>query len=227
MTDRTRWTEKHLHCRFTNQSLLEQALTHRSASKKNNERLEFLGDALLSFTIANELYKSQPDGSEGDLSRARAALVNKTSLASIGRRVEIDSQIILGQGELRSGGAQRSSALADTVEALIGAVFLDQGYAAAEQLIILLFGESLETLPDSAALKDPKTKLQEWLQGRGYPLPKYSVQSILGSDHNKTFEIVCAVEGQEACSTGRGSSRRGAEQDAAAAMLTVLTGERQ
>ena len=223
MTDRVRWADKHLKFRFTDTSLLERALTHRSASKHNNERLEFLGDALLNFSIARRLYAQRPDDAEGDLSRARAALVNKTVLAAIGREIEIDTQIILGPGESRSGGAQRSSALADTLEALIGAVFLDGGYDAAEQLMESLFAKRLESLADADALKDSKTRLQEWLQGRGWGLPHYTVEVIHGQDHNQTFTVTCHVDEQQRQTEGTGSSRRRAEQDAAAAMLACLS----
>jgi ribonuclease III len=223
LTDRVRWADEHLKFRFTDTFLLERALTHRSASKHNNERLEFLGDALLNFSIARRLYSLRPDDAEGDLSRARAALVNKTVLAAIGREIEIDTQIILGPGESRSGGAQRSSALADTLEALIGAVFLDGGYDAAEQLMESLFAKRLESLDDADALKDSKTRLQEWLQGRGWGLPHYTVEVIHGQDHNQTFTVTCYVDEQQRQTKGTGSSRRRAEQDAAAAMLAVLS----
>lgn len=225
MTERNRWADKHLNFRFKDLALLEQALTHRSASKHNNERLEFLGDAFLSFAIARRLYRARPHDTEGDLSRARSALVNRSVLAAIGRELEIDSQIILGPGESRAGGAQRASALADTVEALIGAVFLDGGHGAADELIEMLFAKRLESLPDAGALKDSKTRLQEWLQGRGRGLPRYAVASIKGRDHSQTFEVVCRVDGMAQKTQGSGSSRRRAEQEAAAAMLEVLSRE--
>ena len=227
MIDRVNWAEKYLDYRFSDTSLLDQALTHRSASKTNNERLEFLGDALLNFTIAKDLYLLRPGDSEGDLSRGRAALVNKVTLAEIGRELVIDTQIILGQGELRSGGAQRSSTLADTVEAVIGAILLDGGHAAAERVIQSLLSDRAESLPQLSELKDAKTRLQEWLQGRGLSLPRYAVALVEGGDHEQTFTVSCEVDGQEAKTTGFGRSRRYAEQDAAAAMLAVLTGERE
>jgi ribonuclease III len=221
---RVRWAEKHLRYSFNDPELLEKALTHRSASKDNNERLEFLGDSLLNFSVARRLYTLRPDDSEGDLSRARAALVNRNVLAAIGRELEIDTQIILGAGELRSGGARRSSALADTVEALIGAVFIDSGYASADRLIESLFTNRLESLPDAGALKDAKTRLQEWLQGRGRGLPRYTVERIDGREHNQIFTVICLVDEQQQ-TKGSGSSRRRAEQDAAAAMLAALSRE--
>jgi ribonuclease-3 len=225
VTDRSLWAKQYLDYTFSDPALLERALTHRSASKHNNERLEFLGDALLSFVVAEALYRLRPEAAEGDLSRARASLVNKSTLAEVGREIGIDAHIILGAGELRTGGAQREAALADTVEAVIGAVVLDGGAAAAESLIQLLLADRIADLPDSAELKDAKTKLQEWLQGRGYALPQYSVESVEGRDHDQVFSVVCEVDEKDARTTGKGSSRRRAEQDAAAAMLAILTGE--
>jgi ribonuclease-3 len=221
-----RWAEAKLRYTFKDPALLEQALTHRSASKNNNERLEYLGDSFLSFAIARRLYDLRPEDTEGDLSRARAALVKESSLAAIGQSLGIDSELVLGAGELRSGGAQRGAVLADAVEAVIGAVLLDGGTVAAEALIDLLFAERLVALPDAATLKDAKTRLQEWLQGRGLRLPSYAVESVHGRDHEQTFIVSCEVTEKNAHTTGQGPSRRRAEQEAAAAMLLVLTGER-
>jgi ribonuclease III len=225
VSSRADWAEKHLRYTFKDPALLERALTHRSASRDNNERLEYLGDSFLSFATARRLYDLRPHDDEGDLSRARAALVKQATLATIGQRLQLDAQVILGPGELRSGGAQRVAVLADAVEALIGAVLLDGGATAAEALIDLLFAAEFASLPDAATLKDPKTRLQEWLQGNGFRLPVYNVQSVSGRDHEQTFIITCTVEEKDAHTTGRGSSRRHAEQEAAAAMLSVLTGE--
>ena len=222
---RARWAETYLHHHFADPKLLERALTHRSASKHNNERLEFLGDAFLNFTIARRLYDSRPDASEGDLSRARAALVNQATLAEIGREIGIDRQLVLGKGELRSGGAQRAAVIADAVEAVIGAVLLDGGGEVAERLVDRLFAARLESLPASAELKDPKTRLQEWLQGRGLPLPAYSVSDVEGRDHEQVFTVLCRVNGLDIETVGRGRSRRLAEQDAAAAMLAEFAGD--
>jgi ribonuclease-3 len=222
---RARWAETHLAYVFSDPALLERALTHRSASKDNNERLEYLGDSFLSFAIARRLFALRPEDTEGDLSRARAALVKEPTLAAIGHRLKLDEQIILGAGELRSGGAQRGAVLADAVEAVIGAVLLDGGSAAAEALIDLLFAAEFAQLPAAAELKDAKTKLQEWLQGNGLRLPTYSVRSVQGRDHEQTFVVSCEVEERNASTTGQGPSRRRAEQQAAAAMLSVLTGE--
>jgi ribonuclease III len=226
VTSRARWAEAQLQYSFKDPALLELALTHRSASKSNNERLEYLGDSFLTFAIARRLYELRPDDTEGDLSRARAALVKEPTLAQIGLTLGLDAQIVLGAGELRSGGAQRGAVLADAVEALIGAVLLDGGVAAAEALIDLLFAEQLESLPDAATLKDSKTRLQEWLQGKGLSLPVYTVEAVHGRDHEQTFAVSCAVAEKDAYTTGQGQSRRRAEQEAAAAMLSVLTGER-
>lgn len=225
MSSRGDWAERYLHYTFKDPALLERALTHRSASRNNNERLEYLGDSFLSFVTARRLYDRRPMDDEGDLSRARAALVKQPTLAGVGLRLQLDAQMILGPGELRSGGAHRVAVIADAVEAVIGAVLLDGGTAAAEAVIDLLFAEEFANLPDAATLKDPKTRLQEWLQGNGFKLPIYGVQSVSGRDHEQTFVVTCTVEERNAHTTGRGSNRRYAEQEAAAAMLAVLTGE--
>ncbi len=225
MSGRGRWAETQLEYTFKNAALLDLALTHRSASKANNERLEYLGDSFLNFAIARRLFERRPNDTEGDLSRARAALVKEPTLAALGQKLGIDAQLTLGAGELRSGGAQRAALLADAVEALIGAVLLDGGAAAAEAVVDLMFADQFESLPDAATLKDPKTRLQEWLQGRGLPLPSYAVTAVHGRDHAQTFVVECEVREQNAVTTGQGQSRRRAEQEAAAAMLVVLTGE--
>jgi ribonuclease III len=226
VSSRARWAEATLRYSFNDPTLLEQALTHRSASKNNNERLEYLGDSFLNFAIARRLYALRSEDTEGDLSRARAALVKEQTLAAMGQSLGIDAEIVLGAGELRSGGAQRGAVLADTVEALIGAVLLDGGTVAAEALIDWLFAEQIAALPDAATLKDAKTRLQEWLQGKGLHLPVYAVESVHGRDHEQTFVVSCEVTEKHAYTTGQGPSRRRAEQEAAAAMLAVLIGER-
>jgi ribonuclease-3 len=221
------WAEAQLGYTFKDPALLDLALTHRSASKSNNERLEYLGDSFLTFAIARRLFELRSGDTEGDLSRARAALVKEPTLAAIGFALGVDAQLILGLGELRTGGAQRAAIVADAVEALIGAVLLDGGAAAAEAVVDLMFAEQFKSLPDAAALKDPKTRLQEWLQGRGLPLPSYAVTAVHGRDHEQTFVVECLVREKNVQTTGRGQSRRAAEQDAAAAMLVALTGERR
>lgn len=225
MTSRSVWAETVLRYSFRDSSLLERALTHRSAARANNERLEYLGDSFLSYAIARRLYERREADTEGDLSRARAALVREATLAEIGRSLELDKQVVLGSGELRSGGAQRSAMLADAVEALIGAVLLDGGAEAAEAVIDRLFGTQLDSLPAADALKDPKTKLQEWLQGHGLKLPTYTVETVAGRDHAQTFFVTCSVPERGAQCRGSGSSRRIAEQRAAEAMLAVLAGD--
>ncbi|HEY3518969.1 MAG TPA: ribonuclease III [Gammaproteobacteria bacterium] len=227
MNARGRWAEAQLHYAFKDTTLLDLALTHRSASRANNERLEYLGDSFLNFAIARRLFDLRRDDTEGDLSRARAALVKESTLAAIGQRIGVDAHLTLGAGELRTGGAQRSAVLADAVEALIGAVLLDGGAAAAEAVVDLVFAAELASLPDAATLKDSKTRLQEWLQGKGLALPSYVVTAVQGRDHEQTFVVECEVRDRNVKTTGRGQSRRRAEQDAAAAMLAVLTGEPQ
>jgi len=227
VTDRSRWAETYLQHRFEDPELLELALTHRSASKRNNERLEFLGDAFLNFVIARRLYAMRPEDNEGDLSRARASLVNQATLAAVGREIGIDKQLVLGRGELRSGGAHRAAVLADALEAVVGAVLLDGGTEAAERLVDRLFADRFEQLPQSAELKDPKTRLQEWLQGRGLTLPVYRVDSVRGREHEQVFTVVCEVGERDARTIGQGRSRRLAEQEAAASMLMELTRDEQ
>jgi len=223
---RAHWAEAQLEYTFKDAALLDLALTHRSASKNNNERLEYLGDSFLTFAIARRLFELRSSDTEGDLSRARAALVKEPTLAAIGFALGVDAHLILGPGELRTGGAQRAAVVADAVEALIGAVLLDGGAPAAEAVVDLMFAEQFKSLPDAAALKDPKTRLQEWLQGRALPLPSYAVTAVHGRDHEQTFVVECEVREKNVQTTGKGQSRRAAEQDAAAAMLVALTGER-
>jgi ribonuclease-3 len=225
LTPRRAWAEARLHYTFKDPELLERALTHRSASRNNNERLEFLGDSYLTFAVARELYWRRPVDAEGDLSRARAALVKEPTLAAIGQSLGIDAVIVLGQGELKSGGAQRAAVLADAVEALIGAVLLDGGVQAAEAVVAALFAEHFNNLPDAETLKDAKTKLQELLQSRGLGLPTYRVSSIEGRDHAQTFSVVCEVVAKSLHTSGQGASRRSAEQKAAAAMIAALSDE--
>lgn len=225
MTDRAKWAETHLQHRFASTELLEQALTHRSASRENYERLEFLGDAFLNFAVASRLYELRPEYAEGELSRARASLVNKSTLAAIARELGIDRMTIVGPGEKRTGGAQRGSVIADTLEALIGAVYLDGGHAAAYDLIMRLYRDRIDSLPDPQALKDAKTRLQEWLQARSLPLPIYAVDAVTGKEHEKSFRVVCSLGDDSRSSVGSGRSRRLAEQAAAANLLAELLGE--
>lgn len=222
MTDRLRWAEQHLQYHFRDPALLEQALTHRSASTHNNERLEFLGDALLNFSVARQLFERNPSEREGNLSRLRSALVKGVTLAEVGRELDVAPQIILGHGEHSSGGAGRDSILANAVEAVLGATLLDGGFEAADELVGRIFSDRFEKLPDAGSLKDSKTKLQEWLQARGLGLPVYTVKSVSGQPHRQSFIVQCDVEGAPFSLEGRGQSRRRAEQNAAEQMLSKL-----
>ena len=207
---------------FANQSLLEQALTHRSFSADHNERLEFLGDSVLNLAVAHMLYQALGSGAEGDLSRLRAQLVRQDSLHRLALDLGFAPLLRLGAGEVSSGGQRRPSILADALEAIIGAVYLDGGPLAADALVRRLF-ERVEISPaTSAAAKDAKTALQEWLQGRKMPLPQYEVVQVLGAAHRQTFEVVCQVAALGLEASGQGVSRRAAEQAAAAAMLQQL-----
>ena len=216
------WLQDKLHYEFDDARLFEQALTHRSASGANNERLEFLGDAVLDFVISEALYRDYPDASEGDLSRLRAALVRDASLASIARELGIGEHLRLGSGERKSGGHRRQSILADALEAVFGAVFLDAGFGAAKALIESLFAERLANLPPVDELRDPKTRLQEWLQGRQRDLPLYELIEVTGEAHKQRFSVSCAVANHAEVTRGEGSSRRNAEQQAAKKMLESL-----
>lgn len=202
--------------------LYEEALTHRSAGARHNERLEFLGDSVLSVVITEHIFSALPDASEGDLSRLRASLVNKDSLARIAKALGLGDRIALGQGERKSGGFRRSSILADALEALIGAVYLVDGLDAAKSFIIDVYGDRLETLPSLEALKDPKSRLQEKLQGRGLALPVYDVVGVEGDPHNQVFTASCTIPELDVCVRGTGSSRRKAEQEAARMALETL-----
>ena len=211
--------------RFASDSLLEEALTHRSAGGPNNERLEFLGDGVLNFVIAHELFARFPDASEGDLSRLRAALVKKETLAALAAGLELGDFLRLGSGELKSGGFRRASILADALEAVFGAAYLDGGFGAAREVILRVYARELDNLPDSTALKDPKTRLQELLQARKLPLPEYRVVAVTGEAHAQTFTVACSVAGLSAALEGRGQSRRSAEQEAARQALESLDGK--
>lgn len=207
---------------FQQQELLLQALTHRSASSKHNERLEFLGDSILSFVIANELYRRFPRVDEGDMSRMRATLVRGNTLAEMAREFDLGECLRLGPGELKSGGFRRESILADTVEALIGGIFLDSDTHMIERLILDWYRSRLEEISPGDKQKDPKTRLQEYLQGRHLPLPSYLVVQVLGEAHDQEFTIHCQVSGLNEPVIGTGSSRRKAEQAAAEQALKQL-----
>ena len=206
---------RHLEYTFKNAALLTEALTHRSAAAVNNERLEFLGDGILNFIIAARLYQQYPDMQEGDLSRLRASLVNKDSLADIAKILDLGQYIKLGSGELKSGGRRRDSILADAVEAVFGAVYIDSGFDTCRDLILRLYAEKLQNVPDIQTLKDPKTTLQELLQSRHYPLPAYTVLEITGKAHHQMFKVECSIDELGCVTTAQGRSRRKAEQAAA------------
>lgn len=215
--------EKTLGHSFQSIELLKQALTHRSASSTHNERLEYLGDSILGMVIAEALFHQFPKHNEGDLSRMRATLVRGQTLAEIGKEFGLGEVIRLGPGEMKSGGHRRESILADAVEAIIGAVFLDSDIQIAKTLVLNWYQQRLEII-SPVALKDPKTRLQEYLQGRRLALPLYEVETIQGQAHNQTFTVSCRVEGKEPV-TATGTSRRKAEQAAAEQLIHVLKGE--
>ncbi len=201
--------------RFNDLELLRRALTHRSFGASHNERLEYLGDSVVNCAVALELYHRYPALPEGELSRLRANLVNQQSLAAIAVRFSFGEQLRLGEGEVKSGGARRPSMLADAVEAVIGAVFLDGGFDAARKVVRVLFGGALDAIDPAASGKDPKTLLQEYLQGRRLALPQYAVVATRGEAHVQLFEVECVIPELGIRSTGEGASRRSAEQDAA------------
>ncbi|HHJ14966.1 MAG TPA: ribonuclease III [Gammaproteobacteria bacterium] len=214
-----------LACEFQQPGLLEEALTHRSAGSRNNERLEFLGDAILGAVISHALYQAFPTASEGQLSRLRASLVKRESLAGIARRLELGEYIRLGSGELRSGGFRRDSILADALEAVLGALYLDRGYSICEECILRLFGQRIAELSIDDELKDPKTRLQEYLQARKLGLPVYEVISVSGQAHQRNFVVECRVSDLQRQVRGQGSNRRGAEQAAARNMLEQVVSD--
>jgi ribonuclease-3 len=213
---------KKLEYTFNDVSLLEEALTHRSYAAVNNERLEFLGDGVLNFVIAHELFKSYPDVHEGDLSRLRATLVNKDSLAEIAGHLKLGEVIKLGSGELKSGGFRRPSILADAVESILGAVYCDAGFEVCRALIVRLYAQRLAKPADLQSLKDPKTRLQELLQSRHFSLPDYDVTTISGQAHAQKFHVRCNIEKMQIEVTGEGKSRRKAEQVAAEKAITQV-----
>lgn len=206
---------------FTNPALLAQALTHRSAGQYNNERLEFLGDALVNLIVAELIFEQHPRADEGEMTRLRAALVNGSALAAIARDAEIGDLLRLGPGELKSGGFRRDSILADAFEAVIAAIYLDAGWPACRAIVRGVF-EKMSAQGTSAAPKDAKTRLQERLQARGLALPVYELVASRGDDHAKTFEIECRVDALGVRATGTGSTRRGAEQSAAEQALVAV-----
>ena len=218
-----RWLAQTLHYEFENAELYRQALTHRSATKNNNERLEFLGDAVLDFVASEAVYHARPDASEGDLSKLRASLVKDDSLAELALSLGLGEHLILGSGERKTGGHRRESILADALEAIFGAVFLDRGFDAAKTVINHVYRERYQALPNVGDLRDPKTRLQEWLQGRKMALPEYELTKVTGQDHEQRFSVSCKIVETGAMSAGESTTRRKAEQKAAREMFALLT----
>ena len=208
--------------RWAQPALLQCALTHRSYGIDHNERLEFLGDSVLSAAVSRLLYSRYHDSAEGDLTRVRAHLVREEHLHRLALELELPSLVRLSEGEAKGGGAQRPSILADALEALIGAVFIDAGYEAAAGVVQRLFGPLIDSADLSRWTKDPKTELQEWLQGRRLPVPAYRIVATRGQAHAQTFEVECAVSALAMTESGQGRSRRAAEQEAARRLLDQL-----
>ena len=208
--------------RFSDDGLLQQALTHRSANPRHNERLEFLGDALVNLFVAQALYERWPKADEGALTRARADLVRESSLAAIARELNLGEHLQLGPGEMKSGGHRRDSILADALEALVAAIHLDAGFDACRAAVLPWFLSRIEALPAGKVGKDAKTRLQEWLQARQVELPEYTVIDSSGDDHDKVFMIRCSIQTPALTADGSGGSRRIAEQQAAERLLQQL-----
>lgn len=211
---------------FKDAGLLQQALTHRSFGRSNYERLEFLGDSILNLAVSTRLFELFPDASEGDLSRMRARIVRGKTLGEMALALDLGRHLNLGEGEMKSGGFRRSSILADALEALLGAIYLDGGYAACRKVIEDLCDPLISELPPAEELKDAKTRLQEWLQARARPLPEYALLREEGAEHAKNFHVQCSLVDGEARIVASGSSRRKAEQLAAADLLRVLGGRK-
>jgi len=208
---------------FVDPGLLAQALTHRSAAALHNERLEFLGDALVNLFVAEALYTHWPKADEGTLTRARAELVRESSLATIARTLGLGEHLILGPGEMKSGGHRSDSILADAVEAIVGAIYFDAGFAKCRDAVLPWFEPAIAALPPPNKLgKDAKTRLQEWLQGRGKPLPVYRLIAETGDEHAKQFRVACVIAEPALECEGEGTSRRAAEQSAAEKILAVV-----
>ena len=219
------WLKQSLHYEFSDECLLEKALTHRSAAGDNNERFEFLGDAVLQLVISELIFHERPEASEGQLSRLRSSLVKDVTLAEIAVELGVGEHLILGSGEKKSGGHRRASILADTVEAIFAAVYLDAGIDAARRLIRKTYSKRIAELPAGGELRDPKSRLQEYLQGRQLPLPDYRTENVTGKAHKQSFEVSCTIIDLDLSTSGKGTTRRDAEQDAADAMLESIEGQ--
>ncbi len=216
------WVRQKLDYEPRDPTLFAAALTHRSASGRNYERLEFLGDAVLNLVVAEHLYRAFPDATEGDLSRLRARVVSSEPLAEAAAELALGEALLLGSGELKTGGYRRKSILADALEAVCGALFLDGGFEAAAPVIDRLFRARIAALPPPDALKDAKTLLQEYLQSRGLALPRYTVERVEGEAHAQVFWVICDVAALDVRASGSGSSRRRAEQEAAERILVQI-----
>ncbi len=214
--------EKKLDYNFNDQSLLRLAMTHRSRGAKNYERLEFLGDSILGFVVAEWLYRNYPELAEGKLSRMRSSLVRKETLAIVARSLNLSDYLILGEGELKSGGFNRDSILADTVESIIGALYLDAGFAIADNFIQRNFKTHFENISETSTHKDPKSRLQEAMQKRGLALPVYEIVETMGAQHDQEFTIECRLLESSLVSRSTARSRRSAEQAAASEMLDLF-----
>ncbi len=222
MKDPGSWSRKQLNYEFNDPELLNQALTHKSFAATNNERLEFLGDSVLGYTIADALFRQEPDTDEGGLTRLRALLVRGATLTEIARSIGLGEVVKVGGGEARSGEHQRDSIVADALEAVFGAILLDGGSDAVRTVILQLYQQRLAELPSAEELKDPKSRLQEALQARGCPLPDYEVLREAGPAHARHFEVECSIASLDIRTNGSGSSRRVAEQEAAGKALVLL-----
>ncbi len=216
---------KKLGLHFNNMQLFKMALTHRSMGALNNERLEFLGDSILGFVVAEKLHEMFPEASEGVLSRLRASLVNQSTLADLARKLNIGDYLILGSGELKSGGYRRDSILSDAIEAIIGALFKDQGIGVCRQWVLDMLQDRLDRLSLDNWQKDPKTQLQELMQSKKLDLPDYTLMTMSGLPHEQTFKVKCTIPLSDKSCIGSGVSRKKAEQDAAEQMLALLKRE--
>jgi ribonuclease-3 len=223
--DLSSWVERSFGYVFTTPALCEAAVTHRSAGADHNERLEFLGDSILNCAVARLLFDAHPLADEGALSRLRASLVSGDTLAQIAGDLGLGEYLRLGQGELKSGGFRRASILADALEAILGAIFLDSGFDAAAAAVARIIGPKMSGLPAADALKDPKTRLQEVLQARGLALPTYTLTAVGGDPHAQSFTVTCEVPVFGVAAVGEGASRRRAEQLAAAKVIELLPAE--
>jgi ribonuclease-3 len=218
----TAWAERAFGYRFVKPALCDAALTHRSAGGEHNERLEFLGDAVLNCSVARLLFDAHPDADEGALSRLRATMVSGATLAEISAELGVGEHLRLGAGELKTGGFRRASTLADALEAVLGAIYLDSGFDAAMAAVVHIMGRRIKALPAADALKDPKTRLQETLQARGLSLPTYTLTAVSGDAHAQVFAVSCEVLPFGLATVGEAGSRRRAEQLAAAKLLELL-----